>query len=60
MHMLPSRVRKHVDPQVTVKISEDSHNFILDEIFRREALDYDPTMVIVLVAKLRMRRRNFE
>ena len=46
-NMLPSRVRKHVDPQIAVKISEDSHNFILDEIFRREALEYDPTMVIV-------------
>ena len=45
-NMFPSRVMKHMDPQIAVKISEDSHNFILDEIFRREALEYDAPMVI--------------
>ena len=44
---LPWRVRKHMDPEIAVKISEDSHNFILDEIFRREAFEYDPTIVLV-------------
>jgi hypothetical protein len=30
-----------------LKISEDSHNFILDEIIRRERLEYDPSRVFV-------------
>ena len=30
-----------------LKISDDSHNYILDEIIRRERLDYDPSRVLV-------------
>ena len=30
-----------------MKISEESHNFILDEITRRERLEYDPSRVFV-------------
>ena len=34
-------------PEIAVKISEDSHSLILDERFRRDALENDPTVVIV-------------
>ena len=30
-----------------LKISDDSHNSILDEIIRRERLEYDPSRVLV-------------
>ena len=46
-NMLPPRIRKQITNQIAVKISEDSHNFILDEIFRREALEYDHSVVVV-------------
>ena len=46
-NMLPCRIRKQITNQIAVKISEDSHNFILDETFRREALEYDHSMVVV-------------
>ena len=46
-NMLPRRIRKQITNQIAVKISEDSHNFILDQIVQREGLEYDPTRVLV-------------
>ena len=34
-------------PKNALKISDDSHDFILDEIIRRERLEYDPRRVLV-------------
>lgn len=45
--MPPSRVRKEAEKRNALKISEESHNFILDEITRRERLEYDPSRVFV-------------
>ena len=42
-----SRVRKESEKKHAVKISEESHDFIMDEIRRRERLEYDPSRVIV-------------
>ena len=32
---------------IAVKISEESHNSVLDEIWRRDQLEYDPNLVVV-------------
>ena len=40
--MVPRIVRKAATEANAMRISEDSHNFILDEIVRRERLEYDP------------------
>ena len=37
--------RDQITNQVAAKISEDYRNFILDEIIRREALEYDHSLV---------------
>jgi hypothetical protein len=46
-NMPPKRVHKTAERNEALKISEDSHNFILDEIIRRERLEYDPSRVSV-------------
>ena len=45
--MPPNRLRKEADKKNALKINEESHNFILDEIIRRERLEYDPRRVFV-------------
>ena len=45
MNMPPSRRMKEAKANGALKISEESHNFILDEIIRRDRLEYDPTRV---------------
>ena len=44
-NMPPNRIRKQAIDKNALKISDDSHNFILDEIVRRDALEYDPNRV---------------
>ena len=44
-NMPPSRERKEAEKKKALKISEQFHNFILDEITRRERLEYDPSRV---------------
>ena len=45
---LPPRGRRdQAFKQKAKKISDDSHNWILDEIVRRERLEYDPSLVLV-------------
>ena len=44
-NMPPSKRQKEAKANGALKISEESHNFILDEIFRRDRLEYDPTRV---------------
>ena len=46
-NMVPRVVRKATTEANAMRISEDSHNFILDEIVRRERLEYDPSRVLV-------------
>jgi hypothetical protein len=46
-NMPPKRVHKTAEKNEALKISEDSHNFILDEIIRRERLEYNPSRVFV-------------
>jgi hypothetical protein len=46
-NMHPKRVHKTAERNKALKISEDSHNFILDEIIIRERLEYDPSRVFV-------------
>ena len=53
-NMLPSRVRRYVNQQTAVKIILKTHIIssliqisILDEIMRRDALEYDPSRVFV-------------
>jgi hypothetical protein len=46
-NMPPKRVHKTAERNEALKISEGSHNFILDEIIRRERLEYDPSRVFV-------------
>ena len=47
-NMLPKRIKDQLhDASLAVKISEESHNTILDEILSREALEYDPSRVVV-------------
>jgi hypothetical protein len=46
-NMPPKRVHETAERNEALKISEDSHNFILDEIIRRERLEYDPSRVFV-------------
>ena len=43
--MVPAGPRRNLDGRIAVKISEGSHNFILDEVQRREMLEYDPSRV---------------
>jgi hypothetical protein len=40
-------VHKTAERNESLKISEDSHNSILNEIIRRERLEYDPSRVFV-------------
>ena len=35
------------DPSLVFKVSEESHNATLDEMLSREALEYDPSRVVV-------------
>ena len=44
---IPRNARKEATKKNSLKISDDSHNFILDEIIRRERLEYDPSKVLV-------------
>ena len=44
-NMPPPRVRRQLTNHIAVKITEESHNFVLDEIWRRDQLDYDPYLV---------------
>ena len=44
-NMVPAGPRRNLDGLIAVKISEESHNFILDEVQRRERLEYDPSRV---------------
>ena len=44
-NMVPAGPRKNIDGRIAVKISEEYHNFILDEVQRRERLEYDPSRV---------------
>jgi len=46
-NMPPTRVRSELTNHTAVKISEESHNFALDEIWRRDQLEYDPNLVDV-------------
>lgn len=45
--MPPKRAQKRAQKNEALKISEDSHNLILDEIMRRDRLEYDPSRVFV-------------
>jgi hypothetical protein len=44
-NMPSSRARSQAMENNAFRISEDSHNFILDEILRRERIEYDPSRV---------------
>jgi hypothetical protein len=46
-NMPPKRAHKTSERNEALKISEDSHNSIFDEIIRRERLEYDPSRVFV-------------
>ena len=46
-NMPPSRANKGGSAKDALKLCVDSHNFILDEITRRERLEYDPDRVYV-------------
>ena len=43
----PRGVREGATQKRAQKISEDSHHLIMDEIIRRERLEYDPSRVLV-------------
>jgi hypothetical protein len=47
VNVVSTGVHKTAERNEALKISEDSHNFILDEIIRRERLEYDPSRVSV-------------
>ena len=42
---MPSVSRNLARENNAMRISEDSHNFIADEILRRNDIDFDPTRV---------------
>ena len=44
---IPINASKEATKKHDLKISDDSHNSILDEIIRRERLEYDPSRVLV-------------
>ena len=44
-NMPSARARSQANEVDAMKISEDSHHFIADEILRRNRLDYDPSRV---------------
>ena len=44
-NMPPCRRQKEAKTNGALTISEDSHNFMLDEIIRRDRLEYDPGRV---------------
>ena len=46
-NMPPKRAQKRAQKNEALKISEESHNLILDEIMRRDRLEYDPSRVFV-------------
>ena len=46
-NMPPPRVKKQLTNHIAVKISEESHNFAIDEVWRRDQLEYDPNLVVV-------------
>ena len=41
------QVRKEAERMGALRLSNDSHDFILDEIGRRERLEYDPSRVFL-------------
>lgn len=43
----PGPARKKAREKNAIKISDDYHNMIIDEIYSRERLEYDPTRVLV-------------
>ena len=43
----PGPARKKAREKNAIKISDDYHNMIIDEIHSRERLEYDPTRVLV-------------
>ena len=46
-NMPPPRIRKQLTDHIAVKISEESHNFAIDEVWRRDQLECDPKLVVV-------------
>ena len=42
----PASIRRQAREANAERISDESHNFILDEILRRERLEYDPMRVV--------------
>ena len=44
---IPRNARKEATKKHALKISDESRNSILDEIIRREILEYDPRRVLV-------------
>ena len=44
-NMPPQRIRRQVTHHIVVKISEESHNFAIDEMRRRYQLGYGPKLV---------------
>ena len=43
----PGPARKKAREKNEMKISDDYHNMIIDEIYSRERLEYDPSRVLV-------------
>ena len=46
-NMIPARVRKAAQQKNAMKLSQECHDFIIDEISRREGLEHDPSRVFV-------------
>ena len=44
---LSAKIRSQLTNHTAVKISEESHNFAMDEVWRRDQLDYNPDLVVV-------------
>ena len=44
-NMPSARARSQANEVDAMKISEDSHHFVADEILRRNILEYDPSRV---------------
>ena len=44
---IPRNARKEATKKHDLKISDESHNYILDEIIRRERLEYDTNRMLV-------------
>ena len=46
-NIIPAIIRRRAEQRNAIKIRDECHYFILDEISRRERLEYDPRRILM-------------